>query len=61
MPGEVLLQVEDLGVEGAFEGVSFELRAGEVLGFAGLMGARRTDVGLALFGIASRRRRPHPP
>jgi rhamnose transport system ATP-binding protein len=51
-PGSVVLQVEDLGVEGAFEGVSFELRAGEVLGFAGLVGARRTDVGLALFGIA---------
>ena len=51
MPGEVILQVEDLGVEGAFEGVSFELRRGEVLGFAGLVGARRTDVGLALFGI----------
>ena len=39
-PGEVILQVEDLGVEGAFEGVSFELREGEVLGFAGLVGAR---------------------
>jgi rhamnose transport system ATP-binding protein len=50
-PGEVILQVEDLGVEGAFGGVSFELRQGEVLGFAGLVGARRTDVGLALFGI----------
>jgi rhamnose transport system ATP-binding protein len=50
-PGEVILQVEDLGVEGAFEGVHFELRKGEVLGFAGLVGARRTDVGLALFGI----------
>ena len=32
--------------------MSFDLRAGEVLGFAGLVGARRTDVGLALFGIA---------
>ncbi|HKZ91320.1 MAG TPA: ATP-binding cassette domain-containing protein, partial [Candidatus Limnocylindrales bacterium] len=32
--------------------VNFELREGEVLGFAGLVGARRTDVGLALFGIA---------
>ena len=51
-PGDVILQVEDLGVEGAFTGVSFDLRAGEVLGFAGLVGARRTDVGLALFGIA---------
>ena len=28
MPGEVILQVEDLGVEGAFEGVNFELRSG---------------------------------
>ena len=46
-----LLQVEDLGVEGAFDGVSFDVREGEVLGFAGLVGARRTDVGLALFGI----------
>jgi rhamnose transport system ATP-binding protein len=51
-PGEVVLRVEDLAVEGAFEGITFDLRAGEVLGFAGLVGARRTDVGLALFGIA---------
>ncbi|CAN5709504.1 sugar ABC transporter ATP-binding protein [soil metagenome] len=51
-PGEVILEVEGLGVDGAFEGVTFDLRAGEVLGFAGLVGARRTDVGLALFGIA---------
>ncbi len=50
-PGEVILKVEDLGVEGAFEGITFDLREGEVLGFAGLVGARRTDVGLALFGI----------
>jgi rhamnose transport system ATP-binding protein len=35
-----------------FEGVSFDLHRGEVLGFAGLIGAGRTDVGLALFGIA---------
>ena len=55
-PGEVVLQVEDLAVEGAFEGVTFDLRAGEVLGFAGLVGARRTDVGLALFGIAPAQR-----
>jgi len=50
-PGEVILKVEDLAIEDVFEGVSFELREGEVLGFAGLVGARRTDVGLALFGI----------
>ncbi len=51
-PGEVVLAVQGLGREGAFRDVSFELRAGEVLGFAGLVGARRTDVGLAIFGIA---------
>jgi rhamnose transport system ATP-binding protein len=41
----------DLSKEGAFTGVNFDIYAGEVLGFAGLIGARRTDVGLALFGI----------
>jgi rhamnose transport system ATP-binding protein len=51
-PGAVRLAVRNLGREGVFQGVDFELRAGEVLGFAGLVGARRTDVGLALFGIA---------
>jgi rhamnose transport system ATP-binding protein len=48
---DVVLSVTDLGREGVFEGVNFELRRGEVLGFAGLIGAGRTDVGLALFGI----------
>jgi rhamnose transport system ATP-binding protein len=51
-PGAVRLSVRGLRREGAFQDVSFDLRAGEVLGFAGLVGARRTDVGLALFGIA---------
>lgn len=50
--GEVLLSVHELGRQGVFQDVSFEVRRGEVLGFAGLIGARRTDVGLALFGIA---------
>ena len=48
---EVLLKVEGLGVAGIFDGVSFDLRRGEVLAMAGLIGARRTDVALALFGI----------
>lgn len=51
-PGDVRLKVEGLTRTGAFEDISFEIHAGEVLGFAGLVGARRTDVGLALFGIA---------
>ena len=49
--GGKLMAVHGLGKEGVFTGVNFEIRAGEVLGFAGLIGARRTDVGLAVFGI----------
>jgi rhamnose transport system ATP-binding protein len=51
-PGAVRLSARALRREGAFQDVSFDLHAGEVLGFAGLVGARRTDIGLALFGIA---------
>ncbi len=51
-PGAVRLSVRELRREGVFHNISFELCAGEVLGFAGLVGAHRTDVGLALFGIA---------
>jgi rhamnose transport system ATP-binding protein len=48
---DLLIKVEGLSKEGAFSDVSFEVNVGEVLGFAGLVGSRRTDVGLALFGI----------
>ncbi len=48
---EVLLSVADLGVAGVFQGISFDLHRGEVLCMAGLIGARRTDVALALFGM----------
>ena len=51
-PGETALRVEELGRAGTFEDVNFEVHAGEVVGFAGLVGAGRTEVGLALFGIA---------
>ena len=49
--GETLLSVNGLGREGKFNDVNFDLHRGEVLGFAGLIGAGRTDIGLALFGI----------
>ena len=49
---EVLLEVQNLSREGAFEDVSFDIRRGEILCLAGLIGAKRTDVALALFGIA---------
>ena len=51
-PGDPVLRVDGLSRTGAFSDVSFEVRRGEVLGFAGLVGAGRTDVGLALFGVA---------
>jgi ABC-type sugar transport system ATPase subunit len=50
-PGEEVLRVEGLGVAGKFEDVSFSLRAGEIVGLAGLMGAGRSEVAAALFGI----------
>jgi rhamnose transport system ATP-binding protein len=49
--GPVSLSVKGLSRTGVFHNVSFDLHAGEVLCFAGLVGSRRTDVGLALFGV----------
>ena len=49
--GDVMLKVENLTRQGIFEDVSFELRAGEILGMAGLVGAGRTDVARAIFGV----------
>jgi rhamnose transport system ATP-binding protein len=49
--GELLMSVRDLGRKGVFQGISFDVYGGEVLGFAGLIGSHRTNVGLALFGI----------
>jgi rhamnose transport system ATP-binding protein len=50
--GEPLLKVEGLHRDDTFSGITFDIKRGEIVGFAGLVGARRTDVGLALFGIA---------
>jgi ABC-type sugar transport system ATPase subunit len=48
---ETVLCVEGLNRRKVFEDVSFELRKGEILGFAGLIGASRTEVGRAIVGI----------
>jgi rhamnose transport system ATP-binding protein len=49
--GKTMLEVKGLTAVGKFENVSFALRAGEILGVAGLIGAGRTDVARALFGV----------
>jgi rhamnose transport system ATP-binding protein len=48
---ELLMSVRNLMKENVFYSINFDVHRGEVLGFAGLVGSRRTDVGLALFGI----------
>ncbi len=50
-PGKVLLEVDGLSRDGYFEDISFSVRAGEILGFAGLVGAGRTEVAQAIFGV----------
>ncbi|MEV8523617.1 sugar ABC transporter ATP-binding protein [Streptomyces sp. NPDC052000] len=49
-PGRPLLSVRGLTRHGVFHDVSFEVRAGEVVGLAGLVGAGRTEVARAVFG-----------
>jgi rhamnose transport system ATP-binding protein len=49
--GKVVLKVENLSHPGKFANISFELREGEILGMAGLVGAGRTDVAGAIFGV----------
>ncbi|MCY3996809.1 MAG: sugar ABC transporter ATP-binding protein [Rhodobacter sp.] len=50
--GDIALEVSNLTLPGAFEDVSFTLRRGEIIGLGGLVGAGRTDVARALFGVA---------
>ena len=67
---EIVLEVRNLSRGTEIRDVSFSLRKGEILGFAGLMGAGRTEVARAIFGADPDRRRrglrprqedPHPP
>ncbi|GKT02981.1 sugar ABC transporter ATP-binding protein [Furfurilactobacillus entadae] len=49
--GEPLMEVKNLSRAGVFHDISFSVRAGEVLAFSGLMGAGRTEIMRAIFGI----------
>jgi rhamnose transport system ATP-binding protein len=52
--GDVLLEVQGLTRGDAFEDVTFDVRSGEVVGFAGLVGAGRTEIARVVFGIDRR-------
>jgi ABC-type sugar transport system ATPase subunit len=49
--GETLLRVTDLSSPGKFDRVSFDVAAGEIVGFAGLVGSGRSEVAQAIFGL----------
>jgi ribose transport system ATP-binding protein len=50
-PGEVVLEVKNACKTGKFKDVNFSVRAGEIIGFSGLMGSGRTEIMRALFGL----------
>jgi len=50
-PGEAVLEVRDLACPPLLEGISFEIRSHEILGLAGLVGAGRSELAQALFGL----------
>ena len=49
--GDPVLQVEGLTQPGLFHDVSFEVRSGEIVGLAGLVGAGRSEIARAVFGV----------
>jgi ribose transport system ATP-binding protein len=51
--GDVALSVRDLGKRGAFENVTFEVRAGEIVGLFGFMGAGQIQLARCLFGAST--------
>jgi ABC-type sugar transport system ATPase subunit len=48
---EPALRIEDLSSQGAFKGISFDVRRGEIFGIGGLVGAKRTELLETLFGL----------
>jgi ABC-type sugar transport system ATPase subunit len=52
--GDVVLEVKNLSTKALLKDISFSLRKGEILGFAGLMGSGRSEIVRAVFGIDRR-------
>ena len=52
--GDAIMEVEGLSRDGVLQNISFQLRKGEILGVAGMVGAGRTEMARALFGIDKR-------
>ena len=51
VPSNAILEVRGISKKGKFENINFEVHAHEVLGIAGLMGAGRTEIARAIFGL----------
>ncbi len=51
--GEIIISVKNLTKKGKFSNINFDVRAGEILGISGLMGAGRTEIAQAIYGLAS--------
>jgi len=50
--GDIALEVKELNKEGLLHNISLQVRQGEIVGLAGLVGAGRTDLAKAIFGIS---------
>ncbi len=59
--GAPVLEVRDLVAKPMTRGVSFTVRAGEIVGLAGLVGSGRSELAQTLFGITASRERRNPP
>lgn len=51
VPGEEVLKLENCSKSGVVESISFSVRAGETVGFAGLVGSGRTELARCIFGV----------